>query len=447
MAHITPFRAVRYNTEKIDRLEDVVTPPYDVIDDRAQAAFLAKNPFNMIQLDLSKRMGGGDAGEDRYGAAARLFQKWLQENILIEDSRPAIYLYFIDYTHPSGRRLTRKGFVSLVRLADFSEGVVKPHEKTFASVTDDRLRLMETSSAQFSQIFSLYSDPAGEVMTALERAAEKTPLCEVVDQDGCCHRLLRVTDEAAIAAAGRAFTDKSLYIADGHHRYTTALRLRDRMRQSRPDFTDDDPFNQVAMYLCPMEDEGLSILPTHRLVSLPGAVLNADVVLEKLRPCFLIEELNSGSREELVGEVLARIDEYDGAATVLGLYHAGDDRCFFLSLRSDCQRGTSADQPEALRDLDVVVLSELILGELLGLGHEQCEKEDLVEYFSDPDDALDLAVKEANAREDATPLLFLLNATTVEQVRRIADENLFMPHKSTYFYPKILTGLVIRKIT
>jgi len=450
MALIKPLQAVRYNPDKIDQMEDVVTPPYDVIDERAQAAFLAKNPYNMIQLDLSKGLCKEDSCTDRYGRARDLFQQWLDNGILVQDEEPAIYLYFVEYTHPSGRRLTRKGMVSLVGLADFSEGIVKPHEKTFASVTDDRLKLIDTCQAQFSQIFSLYSDADGKIMTALEERCDNKPLCQVTDQDGCVHKLLKVTDEKTIKKVQGEFSDKALYIADGHHRYTTALRLRNVMKERNGELAADSPYNFVAMYSCPMEDEGLSILPTHRLVRLPGNV-TADGLVQKMGTCFAVEEIVGATREELLVEILARIDEYkagagDDKTTVFGCYHPGEDRCFLLSLQEDCLEKYLGAQPDALKDLDVVVLSDLLIENLLGLVHDRCEKEDRIDYFSDPDDALDLAVKEAAELTGDTPIIFLMNATTVGQVQRIADDNLFMPHKSTYFYPKILTGLLIRKI-
>jgi len=454
MAVIAPFRAVRYNIAKIGRMEDVVTPPYDVIDERAQAAFTAKNPYNMIKLDLSKKTVHGPLSDERYQAARDLFEKWQQEGILLRDRRPALYLYFVEYTHPSGRRLTRKGFISLVQLAEFAEGIVKPHERTFAGVTSDRLRLMDTCKAHFSQIFSLYPDPDNTAMATLEGARQEKPLVSVVDQDGCRHSLWAIEDPSAIASVQGFFADRSLYIADGHHRYTTALQLRELARQ-RGKMAEDSPYNFAVMYLCPMQDEGLSVLPTHRLVRIPADLgdCGVDGLLRKLSGCFEVEEIAGGSREVLLSEVLSRIDEVNRmapekrpAATMFGLYHSGEDRCLLLKLQAECLEKYVGHQPRALRELDVVVLSDLVLEHLLALSHERCEAEDLIEYFSDPDEALDVAVKENNAREGLQPLLFLMNNTTVEQVKRVADEGLIMPHKSTYFYPKILTGMVINKI-
>ena len=443
MAVVKPFRGLRYNPEKIERMEDIVTPPYDVIDEQG-TDFYKKNPYNMIQLDLTK-FAGNDVTEERYLSAKRKFDRWQDESVLIQDQFPALYLYFIDYTLPSGKKFTRKGFVGTVGLAEFSEGIVKPHEMTFRSVTTDRLRLLDTCRAQFSQVFSFFSDEQGEVMAALEKGCPDTPLYSVEDQDGSVHRLWRITDPEIFAHVQSFFQDKSLYIADGHHRYTTALQLRELLWERGETLEVDSPFNHIIMYLCPMEDPGLTVLPTHRLVSYPEKLSVSDLIA-KLRSSFHIEEIKNGSREMLVVEVIGRMDEHkSGDRTVFGLYHPREDRCLMLTLKDGAMVNIKADLADALRELDVVALSELVLDRLLGLDHERCEKEDLVHYYSDPDNALDVAVKGATGT-DQEPILFLMNNTPVFQVKKIADQNLIMPHKSTYFYPKILTGLLINKL-
>ena len=446
MALIAPFKGLRYNLHKIERLEDVVSPPYDVIDEDAQASLHKKNPYNMIQLDLSKQSSheGGDVA--RYEQARRTFIQWQQEGVLVQDTEPSLYLYYIEYTHPSGRRLTRKGLVTLVQLAEFEEGIVKPHERTFGQVTSDRLRLLDTCQAQFSQIFSLYSDQHGEIIAGLEAVRLPEPLYSVTDQDGCRHSLWPVKDPSVLARVQAMFRDKPLYIADGHHRYTTALQFRELMRERQGEIASDSPFNFTMMYLCPMEDPGLSVLPTHRLVNVPYGA-SADELAHKMSSSFTVEEVTGGAREVLLAEVLARMDEQGAETTSFGLYHPAEDRCFLLTLRDGVLAGTpAADNPQALQRLDVVILSDLVLGHILGLDHKQCEAEDLVDYFSDPDEAIDVAVKAIENGEKATPVIFLMNSTPVKQVQEVADQGLVMPHKSTFFYPKILTGLLINKI-
>lgn len=444
MAKIAPFCAVRYNA-KVVTLDEVVTPPYDVIDVQAQAALTQKNQYNMINLDLSKNIDSGSLTEERYALAKERFEAWQDGEILVRDIKPSFYLYYTDYALSGGRTFTRKGMICLVGLAEFSEGVVKPHEKTFRGVITDRLNLMDKCQANFSPIFSIYQDGAGEVMELLEGAKPEEPLCSVTDQDGCRHTIWAVNAPDTIGEICQFFKEKSLYIADGHHRYTTSLQLREIMMKRQGKVAANSPYNFTMMYLCSMEDPGLSVLPTHRLVRMPF-LITLDKILDTMKNSFVVAEIFGGSREVLIAEVLARMDE-NRAETMFGFYHPGEDRCFLLTLKDGVMAETcSGKHPETLQKLDVVVLSELVVECVLGLDHEQCERDNLIDYYSDPDEALDVAVKASASGNKKTPLLFLMNSTPVGQVRKVADESLVMPHKSTYFYPKVLTGLVMNKI-
>ena len=444
MAVIAPFRGLRYNLAKIPNMEAVVTPPYDVIDAGAQAAFMAKNPYNMIHLDLSKNVKADQLTEARYAGAKQLFEAWQAEGVLVRDEQPAIYIYHVEYGLPSGERRTRKGLLAQVRLAEFSEGIVKPHEKTFANVTGDRLRLLDTCHAQFSPIFSLYSDAEGAILARLD-AGKPEALCSATDHDGCVHRLWRVTEPAALTAVQEMFREKALYIADGHHRYTTALQFRALMRERLGSVPPESPYNHTMMYICPMEEPGLAVLPTHRLVRAPGR-LTVEDLLTRLAEAFGVEEIDGGGREMLIAELFDRMSEAAAGQTRFGFYHAAADRSFLLTMKEGAMERLAGHHPEALRDLDVVALSDLIFDKFLTLDKSRCVQGDLLEYYSDADEALDVAVKEAQAASEYTPLLFLMNATLVSQVRRVADEGLVMPHKSTFFYPKLLTGLLLNKI-
>jgi uncharacterized protein (DUF1015 family) len=455
MAIVAPFKALRFNPLKLERLEDVVTPPYDIIDEKNQAAFQARNPYNMIYLDISKSPGKGDDSNERYNSARDYFAKWQEEEILIREAEPAFYLYLIDYKLPTGQRFTRKGFIGLVKLSDFSEGVVRPHEQTFDTVTADRLRLMDTCKAQFSQIFSLYSDPEMQIMKALEAGCSEKPLYEVRDADGGMHSIWPVTDKDTLASVQEMFKDNAVYIADGHHRYKTSLQYSQLMKDGQGQLSAQSPYNYTMMYLCPMEDPGLKVLPTHRLVTLPDDVLpglpTMDELTSMLSAHFHLEEIIGGSREIFLGEVLARMEERiltkEHESTMFGLYHADEDRCFLLTLKKKAvEIEALANRPTALQDLDVVVLSDLVVKNILGLEYERIENDNLVRYFADPDEALDVAVKECVHCDDSLCLLFLMNNTKVSQVKRVADEQLIMPHKATYFYPKILTGFLMNKL-
>ena len=449
MAVIAPFRGVRYNPEKIKNLDEVLTPPYDVIDEKAGDAFLKKNPHSMIQLDLRNTGQKAKEGSDRYVAAHARFDGWQDEGILIRDDKPAMYLYSIDYLHPSGKKMTRKGLVSLVGLADFSEGIVKPHEQTFAGVIQDRLELMDECGAQFSKVFSLYSDPRQEVITLLEKNREQEPIAVAKDPDGNIHTLWRVSDPDTLEKVSRLFADKSLYIADGHHRYTTALACRERARAKNPELGEDSPYNFIMMYLCACEDPGLSVLPTHRLLSLPSRI-SADEAASLAKPSFTVQEISGSSRESLVNALLSQMDELSlaGGPVALGMYHPGEDRGFILQVRPEVMNSDIvAERAGVLQGLDVVALSDILLQGIFHLDHEQCVREHLITYFSDVNAALDAAVKKSVDDSESTPLLFLLNPTRVSQVTDVADQGEIMPHKSTYFYPKILTGLLINKLS
>lgn len=403
----------------------------------------------MINLDLRNISQGTTEDDGRYKQAQERFQTWQDENVLVQDEQPAIYLYYIDYNHPNGKRLTRKGIVSLVGLAEFAEGIVKPHEKTFSGVISDRLQLMETCKAQFSQIFSIYSDREQEVITNLEKARHAEPLLQVDDQNANTHTLWRVTDKETLKQVHHFFSDKSVYIADGHHRYTTALDCRRRALAQNPNLPADHPCNYIMMYLCACEDAGLSVLPTHRLVRWPGA-MTADQLQERMQQGMIVTEVKQGGRETLIAEVMNRMNEADTShgTPAFGVYHPGEDRAFLLQMQDETisRSPCLADKPEVLQELDVVVLSDLLIQDYLGLNHDQCVNEGLVSYLSDPDVALDEAVKASVLQDTHTPLLFLLNPTKVEQVLKVADSDNIMPHKSTYFYPKIMTGLLVNKL-
>jgi len=455
MAFIAPFKGVYYNIEKIGSLDDVVTPPYDVISENAVESYTAKNPYSMIRLDITKNPGGTVGDDARYQDVADLFKKWQDLDVLRRDTQPTLYLYTVQYKHPGGKMLTRKGIVSQVGLSEFGEGVIKPHEEIFESVISDRLRLLDTTKAQFSPIFSLYSDEENKVLTLMDGAKEQTPMGSITDEDGCIHSLYRVTDGAVIRKVQDYFMDKFLYIADGHHRYTTALQYRRLQRERNSNFSDKDPANHIMMYLCPMEDPGLSVLPTHRLLNWPGE-LSFDDLCTRLAPWFELEEIKGGAREVLLCGVFSRMEE-EGKQTgktakTFGVYHPGEDRCLLLIVKKDSDKLLS-DKPKQLQELDVVVLSDVIIEGALELDHKRCEADNLIHYFSDPDEAMDAAVKTCleNGTETSTatktPLLFVMNSTRVKQVKQVADEGLIMPHKSTYFYPKIMTGLLFNQLT
>ncbi|WP_456433048.1 DUF1015 domain-containing protein [Thermosulfuriphilus sp.] len=416
MAIVVPFRGFRYNQEKIN-LEDVVAPPYDVVTPVQQESYLSRDAYNIFHLELGRILPGDNEEENRYTRASNLFKDWLAQGILIQEAEPVFYYYEIDFILNS-QSFTRHGFIALVRLEDWSSGIIRPHERTFESVTSDRLRLLRSCRAQFSQVFCLYPDP--KLLTIERLKATGTKVLEVREPSGIVHRLFRVSDPKTIGSVKRLLEPQPLYIADGHHRYTTALSYRNEMRRlygSNPHLA----FNYIMMYLCPIEDEGLVILPTHRI--LKESRLLSDLE-RSLGPLFkgVPVELDR-AEEELAGAPKGSFVAIEGEEAVLFEAHIEE---IFVALK---------DLPLELRGLEVTIFTELVLKKALGFGEDELKRADLLSFTPWGDEVL------AAARRGH--LGFLLKPTMVEELRAVSDAGLTMPHKSTYFYPKILTGLVL----
>ncbi|MDQ7837702.1 MAG: DUF1015 domain-containing protein [Thermodesulfobacteriota bacterium] len=445
MARIKPFRGLRYDPKKIDDMEKAVTPPYDVISPEQQEAFYDKSPYNVVRLDFGKNLEDDDEKHNRYTRAAQDFKAWQKAAALVRDERPAIYLYHVTYTLDDSRVFTRKGFLCLVRLEDFSAGIVRPHEKTFPKVTSDRLKLMEHCSANFSPVFSLYPDTENTVTEILERHKEEPPLASFYDWAGLKHEMWAVTDPKAITRVQKILDKEPLFIADGHHRYTTALDYRRIMQERYPDYGEQQAFNHIMMYLCSMEDKGLVILPTHRLVTRKKGLSWQDFK-NKAAGYFDIEKFPLNSRDYVgrAGEVCRALEKagMDRRQT-MGLYTGSHDYFYLLSLKKETRQEVfGREVPAPLQELDVFVLTELVLGRVLGLTNTNKGNDsgDRVSYYHNAREIMEKA-----ARDDKA-WAFLLNPTPIDQVRNVATAGLVMPHKSTYFYPKALTGLVINKI-
>ena len=446
MAKIKPFRGYRYNTEKAGMLEDLVTPPYDVINENAEKAYISRNRYNIIRLDITKNkpnVSGADS--NRYLEPELLLNEWVKKNILIQDHEESIYCYDIDYSLPGKDRIVRRGFVCLVELREFREGIVKPHEKTFPGVINDRLELTRRCRAQFSKVFGVYSDKEKEIIAALD-SAERVSAGSVMDADGHLHKIEKVTDPVVISKISESLKEKCIYIADGHHRYTTALSYRNELREQGL-ISEKSPENFIMMYLTPVEDSGLTILPTHRLVVAEKRFAIADFI-NSMKRFFTIEEIKGGSREILAAGIIDAMKEASEADDIgnehvcLGFYFPEEDRGWVLKLASGIESILS-DMHPSVRTLDANIVAELVLDRVLQLDISKSEKENLVSYYSDMAEIIDDSVKKSVHDHTATPLVFLMNPTRIEQVLEVCDASQVMPHKSTYFYPKIISGLVL----
>jgi uncharacterized protein (DUF1015 family) len=429
MADVQPLRALHYDLSVVGPLADVVAPPYDVIDAGQRAELLEHSPYNVVAVDLPQGEGGQDSGgRDIYTSASELFETWQLQGALTRDREPALWAHTQDYTGVGGtssnETRTRRGFFCRVRIEDYGPGRVRPHERTHPGPKEDRLRLTRATRANISPIFSLYSDPSGAAWDALEPATEQAPWGEVSDSDGTVHRLWRVSDPRAIAAVQEATRNAELLIADGHHRYET-------MKTYAEEIGGEGEHRYILMCLVALEDPGLTVFPTHRLVrGLDSARLQA--LAKALRRDFEIAEVP-----------FEEITPPPGTGPLeLGYINSQDERAFRLILKDQAIADAAlAGHSEAYRRLDTGVLETLLLKGALGLSDEDISHFNGLFYARDTAEALALV------RSGEYDAAFVMRPTPVAQVREIAAAGENMPPKSTYFFPKLLTGLLFNPLS
>lgn len=441
MAEVAPFRGLRYNPDKVANLAEVFIPPYDVISPGQQDLFSTLSPYNMIHLELGKSTPGDTASDNAHTRAAACLADWQREKVLIREDRPAFYYYELDYSSEGGGRQTRYGFLCVLRLEDFDKGSVRPHEKTFQTVKDERLGLMKACKANLSPVFAVYTDDAGAVDRALRDGREPHEIIAFTDMEGMAHRVWRVTGQKALRAVEQAMKESVIFIADGHHRYETALNYRSLLRKAFPESSPRASFNYIMMYLSDMNQPGLKILPTHRL--LRGLRdWNPERFLEEAAKFFSVvryDATDSGAAKWR--EDLERANCGDEVA--IGLYCDGVDGFHLLKgkLGIILPRLEERGIPGVLQKQVVVVLDHIVLRELMGLSEAFLADEKNIHFKHVFEDALH-GVQSGDF--DAS---FLINPTRMDHVREVASTGLTMPHKSTYFYPKVGSGIVVHPLS
>jgi len=441
MSDILPFRGILFNPEKIGDISKVMAPPYDVISPKLQDDLYSRHPNNIVRLEFGKTTPSDSEGNNRYSRAASFLHKWVEGGELVRDERPAIYYYTQTYTLADGKKQTRKGFIALSKLQEFGKGSIHPHEKTLSGPKADRLKLMKACESNFSCIFSLYSEPELSINRMLDEAAKgASPLISAVDDDGIENKLWRIDDPRPIEMVSEAMKGKPLFIADGHHRYETALNYRNLMREKNRNHTGNEPYNYVMMYFSNMDDQGMTIWPTHRVIhSLKG--FEADSFVKECKNYFDLEEFafDDRSEPEARKKFITRVGAAGKTATAFGLFMRGRNVYYVLTLKfRDMMDRVFVDSiPEVFKGLDVTVLHSLILARILGITQEAQEKQENLIYVKSYDEAI------AAGKKDSNQLVFILNPTRIQQVKSVAEAGLVMPQKSTYFYPKLLTGLVM----
>ncbi len=451
MADVRPLPGIRYAPET--DLAAVVTPPYDVISPEAQARYYTRDPHNIIRLELGRDEPGDDGLNNRYTRAALTFAEWRLSGVLRQD-KPGLYLYEQRFSVPGvGGARKRRGLFARVRLVPWEEGVILPHERTLSKPKDDRLKLTRATSATLSPIMALYDDPSGELTALLGKAARRKPEVAFTDEAGEEHRLWPLRDEALIARVEDFFRDRQLYIADGHHRYETALAYREELRETRRDLAPNDAANFTLMALSALEDPGLVVLPTHRIVR--------GVAPERLS--VFRDDLAAYFEASPLGEPggLATLDVAETLATLTAASEDGQ-RVAFVMVTADgafllrqtaageaamdaldsARAGEHIGDSAAWRRLDVTSLHELILARGLGVSERMVRAGEGIAYTRDAS----AAIEAVRAGVDGAQLAFLLNPTPPTAIRDVARAGDRMPQKSTYFYPKLITGLVINPL-
>jgi uncharacterized protein (DUF1015 family) len=441
MAEIAPFRGLRYNLQKVPKLADVVIPPYDVISPAEQELFHNKSPYNMIHLELGRSTQEDSDQNNPHTRAAEHLRNWQAQNVLVRDTEPSIYFYQLDYSLAQEEERTRYGFISVLKLEDFKSGGVRPHEKTFQAVKDERLGLMLSAHANLSPVFALYSDPEQVVDQTLMLGRNADPIFSFTDRNGMEHRMWRVTNPDVLMRVRGLMKDKALFIADGHHRYETALNYRNIQRNRFSNASPHASFEYIMIYLSNLNQDGLTILPTHRLLKQLNS-WDPEVFLDKAEAFFDIKRYKA-----IESERSRWCDELSAGQvwkeTVIGFCAKNFDAYYLLKAKREAVSRYIADlgKSEALQKLDVVVLDQVILRHLMGLSESFLAEAQNIQFKHDFSEAL------SGVQSGYYDAGFFINPTRIEQVQEVANAGLVMPHKSTYFYPKVGSGMVIHPLS
>ena len=429
MAKIRPFCALRF-TADAGTVEQVVCPPYDIISEEQRQAYLQRNPHNIIRLELPRE------GRDPYQQAGATLRDWLAQGVLKRDDTAALYVYEIEYNLDgmsdtgclSGGTHTVYGLIAQVKLTEFDKGVVLPHEETLSKAKEDRLQLMKATECNFSNVYSLYTDENGVTDTILQTAMQQEPLTVLTDEDGLTHRLWAITDAETVAAVRQQFAHRKLYIADGHHRYETAINYRNYRQEQGLPIEDAD---HIMMMLVDIGHQGLTVFPTHRLLrDLPA--FSPEQLLKDCADLFTVE------KDVPLAELDARLHTaYTAGDKAFGFYVGGDTVTVLTLKDLSVMERVLPQLSAASRELDVTVLHTLILEQNLGIDKENMKQQINLTYTRNRTEALELV---DNGTMQAA---FILNPTRVSEIRDVAAAGEKMPQKSTYFYPKLITGLTV----
>lgn len=428
---VKPLNAIVYNQDKVN-MTDVIAPPYDVISDDYRDELEKRSVYNFVKLILANNNTDVNDENNRYNEAYKNYTEWQEEGVLVQTEKPCI-LYVIQNYEKNGKKYTRKGFIARNRIEDFANKNIMPHEYTMGGPKEDRLNLTKKCKANFSQVFLVYSDPAKQIENAIDYSQK--PFIDVTDDLGVQNIVYKIDDEKTILLIEKVLSDKTCLIADGHHRYETAMNYRNFVNS--PDNNDATKF--VMSYFTNMEDD-LLIFPTHRIIT---KNIDKNVIVDSVKKYFDMDEyeFNSSNKEEVKAKFLQKIEDEAQKQISMGLYLKGENKFYVLKLRENVDDILNEYQvPEVLKTLDLIVLHKAIISKELGYTQEEQMAQDGILYIKQEEEAFDMI---DSGKAEAS---FIMAYPKIQDIKRISEAGERMPQKSTYFYPKLLSGLVINPL-
>lgn len=434
MVEVKPLNAIVYNQEKVD-LNDVIAPPYDVISDEYREELYHRNNYNIVKLILAK--GSTDlADEDnRYNEAKKNFDKWLDEKVLIKLEKPCILYILQKYTTENGREITRKGFIARNKIEDFSTKKILPHEFTMGGPKEDRLRLTKKCQANFSQIFMVYSDAEKQIDNAVD--SFRKPFIDVTDDNGVQNIVYKIEDAKTLSLIEKVLADKTLLIADGHHRYETAMNYRNYLKEQGVNNPEAD---YVMSYFTNLDDDNLIVFPTHRIIT---KWIEPYVLLDKVKKYYDLTEFefNGQNKAEVKEKFLQALEDSNEKQISHGLYMKNVNKFYLLALRENVDSILDEyEVPNELKTLDLTVLHKVLITKEFGYTQEEQMAQDGILYIKQEAEAFDMI---DSGKAEAS---FIMAYPKIKDIKRISEAGYRMPQKSTYFYPKLLSGIVINPL-
>ncbi|RMF94080.1 MAG: DUF1015 domain-containing protein [Candidatus Schekmanbacteria bacterium] len=433
MVDIRAFKGFVYDSKKV-KIENVVAPPYDVISQEEQERLYELDEHNVVRLVLGKIFDDDNDSDNRYTRAARFLEDWLDRGIIKRHKEDSIYIYEQEFTLPDGRIMNRSGFIALASIEEPGKGNIFPHENTLSKPKEDRLKLMRSCQGNLCQIFSLFPDKERKVDSLLQQEKRQAPIFDFYDNNRIRNRLWQISHIDTVEKIRNEMSEKKLFIADGHHRYETAVNYMKEMREKDTNYTGNEPYNFVMMMFVNTYNEGLAVLPIHRLIH-SVEEFKEETFLKRISEAFEVERVEGEGWENDLSDMLKKKGEKRTSFAVV-FKDSGNNYIISVKDNEIIENYFDSSFPEELKSLDVTILHKVILENFLGIDEESLRDQKNVTYIKDWNRSLRML------KEGDYQAAFLLNATPVEAVTKVAEKGLRMPQKSTFFYPKLLTGLV-----